>query len=511
MTHAQLSESSSSPGGIFMRRLVSGAYVPLAVGTLITILIAAQGLTLWRSYQTTWLLAVRSAENALNTISASISRNLSVLELSLMGAQEAIGKSDLADIPVELRQMVLFDRAASAQFLGSMLVLDRDGRIIHDSGSFPPRDGNFRDRDYFTAHTIEDKGTYLSAPFESRLRDNDPSIALSRRVSGQDGQFEGIVLAAIRIAFFKSLIDKINLGPDSVITLTRSNGIVIIRSPSTDGKGNFGASISNSPIFKRMLATPGQAFTDISVFDGVRRYYISTKIEPFPLLLSIGIATEAAMNEWAVNALTSSALTVAMCVLFILLVRALRLALLRSHEIEGQLEALAVTDALTGLPNRRAFNLAIASEMRRAARQRTPLAILLIDVDHFKSINDNYGHGVGDIVLARVASQISRSIRRPGDFAARYGGEEFAAILPSTDAEGATTIAERMRSAIEAMAPCPSQPKLERVTVSIGVSVGLVDPASPPAQIVNRADRALYEAKGGGRNRVIIVTSENTP
>lgn len=494
-----------------MRRLVSGAYVPLAVGALITILIVAQGLTLWRSYQATWLLAVRSAENALNTISSSISRNLSVLNLSLMGAQEAIGKSGLADIPVELRQMVLFDRAASAQFLGSMLVLGRDGGIIHDSGSSPPRQGNFQDRDYFTAQIDEDKGTYVSTPFESRLRANDPSIALSRRVTGPGGEFEGVVIAAVRIAFFQALLDRVDLGPESVIALTRSNGIVIIRSPSTDGKGNVGANISGSPIFKRILSTPGQAFTDRSVFDGTKRYYISTKIESFPLFLSIGISTEAAMNEWTANALTSSALTVAMCVLFILLVRALRLALLRSHEIEEQLEALAVTDALTGLPNRRAFNLAFASEMRRAARQRTPLAILLIDVDHFKSINDSYGHGVGDIVLTRVANQISRSIRRPGDFAARYGGEEFAAILPSTHAEGATAIAERMRSAIEAIAPCPSQPKLEKVTVSIGVSVGPVDPASPPAQIVNRADRALYEAKGGGRNRVIVFANENTP
>ncbi|WP_408647752.1 diguanylate cyclase [Xanthobacter dioxanivorans] len=123
-----------------------------------------------------------------------------------------------------------------------------------------------------------------------------------------------------------------------------------------------------------------------------------------------------------------SALTIAVCVLLILLIRTLHLALLHSQEVEEQLEVLAVTDQLTGLPNRRAFDLALASEMQRAARHRTPLAVLLIDVDHFKRINDRHGHGVGDVVLTRVARQLARSIRRPGDFAARYGGEEFVAI-----------------------------------------------------------------------------------
>ncbi|OYX86394.1 MAG: hypothetical protein B7Y75_03255, partial [Azorhizobium sp. 35-67-5] len=427
-----------------MRRLVAGGYLSLVVATVVAVIIAAQGLTLWRSYQATWLLAVRSAENVLNTLSSSIGRNLSVIDLSLWGTQEAVATSGLSDLSAELRQMVLFDRAAGAQFLGSMLVLNREGAIAYDSGSVPPRDGNFSDRDYFAAQIHSRGDTYVSAPFESRLRAGDPSIALSRRITGPRGQFEGVVMAALRIAFFQSLLDSLDLGSKSVIALTRTDGTVILRHPSMDGKGNTGVNVASSPVFQRMVRRPEEPFSDRSVFDDVSRYYLHTRIAGFPLLLSVGISTEAAMSEWIESAMTSSALTIAMCVLLILLIRALRLALAHSQEVEEQLEVLAVTDQLTGLPNRRAFDLAAATEMRRAARNRDYLAILLIDIDHFKQINDRYGHNVGDEVLARIAKQIARSIRRPGDFAARYGGEEFVVILPATEVGGATFIADRI-------------------------------------------------------------------
>lgn len=487
-----------------MRRLVAGAYVPLIVATLVVVIVLAQGLTLWRSYQATWLLALRSAENVLNTVAATIERNLNVIDLTLRGAEEAFSTKGVRDLAPELRQMLLFDRAASAQFLGALIIQDRNGDIVEDSGSLPPRRGNFADRDYFTAHLKGSSGTYLSAPFTSRLRESDPSIALSRRISGPDGSFEGIVVAALRIAFFQSLLDGINLGPDSVIAITRTDGTVILRSPSTDGQGNSGLNIAASPVFKRMLAKPGEQFSQRSQLDGVDRYYFHKIIGGFPLLLSVGISPTAAMGEWTEGALISSALTAGMCVLLIILIRALRLALMRSQEVEEQLEILAVTDELTGLPNRRAFDLALASEVRRAARHRTSLAVLMVDVDHFKRVNDRFGHAVGDVVLARIAKEISRSIRRPGDFAARYGGEEFTVILPATEAGGASFIAERMRLAIASMDPCPNEPALGKVTVSIGVVAEVVQPSSSGTELVTWADQALYEAKGAGRNRVTV-------
>lgn len=499
---------AAAPGKSMMRRLVDGAYVPLITAGLVAVIVLAQGLTLWRSYWATWSLASVSAENVLNTVAANIERNLSIIDLSVRGAVDAFGADGVRDLAPELRRSVLFDRAASARYLGQLVILDRNGDIVEASGSLQPPKTNLADRDYFTAQTNGQSGLYVSAPFRSRLRDNDPSIALSRRISGPDGSFEGVVLAALRLAFFQSLLDTVNLGTESAIAITRTDGTIILRSPATDGTGNSGLNVAASPVFQRMIARASEPFSQRSQLDGINRYYLHTMIGEFPLLLSVGISPDAAMAEWTESALISSALTVAMCVLLIVVVRALRLALMRSQEVEAQLKILAVTDELTGVPNRRAFDLALGSEIRRAARNRLSLAVLLIDVDHFKRINDRFGHAVGDVALARIAREISRCIRRPGDFAARYGGEEFVVILPATEAGGASFLAERMRLTIASMEPCPGEPSLGKVTVSIGVAAALVHPSSSGAELVTWADRALYEAKGAGRNRVAFYRED---
>jgi len=486
------------------RRLVGGNYQSFALGALVIVILLAQGLSLWRSYQATWLLATRSAENVMRTVASNIERNLSVIELSLIGLEDAVTAPGVADLPSDLRRMVLFDRAAGAHYLGSMLVLDREGDIVYDSVETPPRRGNFADRDYFKAQLQPYVGTYVSAPFASRLRGGDPSIALSRRVSDHDGRFYGVVLGAVRIAYFQSLLETVTLRAGTAIALTRTDGTVILRFPSTDGHGNVGASVARSPVFLRMM-NGYRPFTERSAFDRTERYYVYSVVGNFPLVLSVGISTAEALREWNEQAIIWSAVTAAMCVIILLMFRSLQLALLRSREMEAELEMLAVTDGLTGLPNRRAFDMAVATEVRRAARDKTSLAVLMIDIDDFKKVNDRHGHGVGDQVLARVGRQILRSIRRPGNFAARYGGEEFVVILPATDATGALHVGERIRAGVAAMVPSPADLSLERVSVSIGIAIRHIAPGEPPATIINRADEALYAAKGAGRDRVMIA------
>jgi two-component system, cell cycle response regulator len=156
------------------------------------------------------------------------------------------------------------------------------------------------------------------------------------------------------------------------------------------------------------------------------------------------------------------------------------------------LEIMAITDALTGVSNRRYFDMRYPEELERAARYGFDLSCLMIDIDHFKSINDTYGHATGDIVIREVAAVI-KSKMRSIDFVARYGGEEFCALLPETDIGAALHIAERIRDAIEALDLGDSRP---RVTASLGAAAGVTD------DLVENADKALYEAKRRGRNRV---------
>ena len=161
-----------------------------------------------------------------------------------------------------------------------------------------------------------------------------------------------------------------------------------------------------------------------------------------------------------------------------------------------KLQTLSVTDGLTGIRNRRAFDAALAEAFEWSRRQNTPLSLLLIDVDHFKSFNDSFGHLVGDGVLRAVAQALQDTVRTT-DFLARYGGEEFVVILPDTDEDGAVTLAERCRRAVAA-ANWAQRP----VTVSIGAST-LADATGDAAALVREADEALYRSKETGRNRVL--------
>lgn len=164
-----------------------------------------------------------------------------------------------------------------------------------------------------------------------------------------------------------------------------------------------------------------------------------------------------------------------------------------------KLQVLTLTDVLTGLPNRRAFDARLADEYARARRTGHPLALLALDVDHFKRYNDHYGHPAGDAALQAVAAVLRQSMRRPADFSARIGGEEFAVLLPETDALGAQAIAdqivENFRQRALAHAASPVAPYM---TASMGIAI-----AGDETQdaLWNRADRALYQAKNEGRNR----------
>ena len=175
------------------------------------------------------------------------------------------------------------------------------------------------------------------------------------------------------------------------------------------------------------------------------------------------------------------------------------------------LQTLATTDALTGVGNRRAFDAALAREVQRSARTGRVLGLLLIDIDHFKRLNDTLGHPSGDDCLRRVAQTMLAEMRRPSDVLARYGGEEFVVLLPDTDLAGSRVVAEGLRASIERIRlPHPDVP-LGIVTVSIGVAAWAVADGTDAARLVARADGAVYAAKHAGRNRVADPLAAASP
>jgi diguanylate cyclase (GGDEF)-like protein len=169
------------------------------------------------------------------------------------------------------------------------------------------------------------------------------------------------------------------------------------------------------------------------------------------------------------------------------------------------LRSQTFSDGLTGIANRRHFDVAMEKELRRAKRNGSALSLLMIDIDHFKAYNDHYGHQQGDDCLIQVAAALTALLQRPTDLLARYGGEEFAVILPETNGAGAASMAEAMRAGIRAL----GLPHLQagdadkHITVSIGIASQNVELPVEAAALIGAADRALYGAKRQGRNRVM--------
>lgn len=173
--------------------------------------------------------------------------------------------------------------------------------------------------------------------------------------------------------------------------------------------------------------------------------------------------------------------------------------------VNRHLEMMAGTDALTEVANRRAFDLALAREWRRAQREVGPISLLLLDIDHFKAFNDFYGHQAGDACLRDVAATISTVAKRPGDVVTRYGGEEFAVVLPATSLEGAEHIAGGIIAALAARGLPHDASAFGAVTLSIGVACACPGPDDAPETLIARTDAALYAAKRSGRNRIHVA------
>lgn len=173
---------------------------------------------------------------------------------------------------------------------------------------------------------------------------------------------------------------------------------------------------------------------------------------------------------------------------------------------------LTLTDALTGVANRRHFNDTLELEWRRCARSGMPLAAIMIDIDHFKHYNDAYGHQAGDLCLQKVAAAMKKCASRPQDLLARYGGEEFILLLPQEGLAGATAVARRILDEVDALAlPHEASPTSSVVSVSMGVAAIEPGESAGADLLIRSADEQLYRAKQHGRNRYCVASAGDAP
>lgn len=241
---------------------------------------------------------------------------------------------------------------------------------------------------------------------------------------------------------------------------------------------------------------------DVERVEGVLASIGDAKAEELRLLDERSVATEAAaLRTERFNWFMAAVGAAMMALLGAALIGAAR-AHRRTLALTAALQRRATTDALTGLANRRHLVAAIDTEVRRARRTGRALSLAILDIDHFKRINDTHGHPGGDAVLREIAA-VLRETTRAGDLLGRIGGEEFAVLMPETDTAQAERACERLRTAVAARTVSLGGTVATRVTVSTGVA--LLSASEAGDQLMCRADKALYEAKAGGRNQVRLA------
>ncbi|RYZ05917.1 MAG: GGDEF domain-containing protein [Comamonadaceae bacterium] len=478
------------------------ALTVLAGVTSATITAAVVSVTLWSERSDQLQHAREQAGNLALIAERDISRSLELYHLSLRAIAEGWEQPSLRALPAALRNRILFDRSLDSPYITSAVVLGPDGRIVANLKNAGTVGLDLSDREYFKGHAASaDEGLHISQPFLSRITDAT-AIALSRRVFMEDGSFGGVAVVYLNMSYFRELMEGLELGPGGRTTIFERGGTVLTSMPP--GGEPLGLDGSSSELYRTVMGARSGSFVSNAYLDQIQRLNVFTTTQVGGMKVVVAPAIRDIYAPWLRKALVLGAITAALCVGIVLVSLLLGMALRSRLRAEDRLLLLADTDALTGLLNRRALDRVLAAEAVLPAAEGRTVALLFIDVDHFKPYNDSQGHPAGDVVLKAIAFCLSKRVVGPLDHVARYGGEEFVVVLIDTSTQAAARTAETLRAAVEAMGiPHPRSPG-GVVTVSIGLATTTSSALTQPSQVLEAADVALYEAKEAGRNQVRV-------
>ncbi|MEX5572720.1 sensor domain-containing diguanylate cyclase [Pseudomonas lijiangensis] len=467
---------------------------------------------------TAWQMK-QSADERLATAEMGVSNIVSAAEQQ---AQDTLRQADykLRDIvervesegmnraqQLRLHKLMAEDTAVMKSIQG-FFIYDEEGNWVANSFSPSVIKKNHSDRDYFIYHREHNEDSFHIGSIITSRTTGEMVIPVSRRIEYPDGHFAGIAVAMISAAYFQRFFERMEVDDTGVIFLALENGDLLARRPAV---GTLTVTnISKDEIFSKYLSTSNNGTAIMtSVVDNIERIYAYRRLQGLPMVAAAGFSYDYVFANWwiyayrsfAIVGLIISALTLMGLVLYSQIQKLLS-AEKQLRIARNELEVLAQTDSLTNVANRRCFDAALQKEEAQARRSGQSIGLILLDIDWFKQYNDTYGHVSGDQCLKQVARLIQANIRRPADLVARYGGEEFVVLLPDTDLEGASSVAEKIRSSIFAEGIEHSASPLNTVSISAGVVAARSADGESYSASLAEADRLLYRAKSRGRNRV---------
>ncbi|MBA1204119.1 GGDEF domain-containing protein [Pseudomonas capeferrum] len=470
--------------------------------------VLVEGWRIWRDYRQ----AFESAENAVTNLARATAQHaedaIRQIDAITAALAERLEGDGLARMDKPRLQALLRQQATIMPQLHGLFVYDASGRWLVTDQEVTPDNANNADRDYFVYHRNHtDRQVRVGSAVKSRST-GDLIIPISRRLEHPDGSFAGVLLGTIKVDWFVRYYGAFKIDERGALVLAKRDGTILVRRPFVEQV--VGRSLANSEIFRNHLPYADEGVADATaVVDGTPRLYGYKALRSYPLVAEAGLSRESIIQAWRHDLIKTALILLlllgGMSAFGWVVVRQVRerLAIDRALKQAHQtLKALALTDSLTGLGNRRRLDAVLEQEIRRARRQDYPLALVMIDLDYFKLYNDRYGHPAGDQCLRRVGELLQGALKRPGDLAARYGGEEFILLLPDTDADGAVSVVHEILLTLRRLGMEHAASPAGVVTASAGITVGY-----PARQELNMerlmaaADMGLYEAKRLGRDR----------
>jgi diguanylate cyclase (GGDEF)-like protein len=456
-------------------------------------LIGIEGWQMWHVREA----SLRSARIVTASLAESLSQQIdTTLKTADTVVASLVQRVESEGMNPETRQRLyglMTSLAAALPAIHEMGVTDKDGNATVKSLVPHPVGMNYRERDYFRFLSSHDtRDVFIGQPVKSKV-DGSINITVSRRVNAQDGSFAGVVVSSVSMEFFRKLFETVQVKSGGLISLVADNGTPLASSPGYFGAGEFEA----------LTALPADAAEYLSPKDGVHRVGSYNHLSRYPMIVLVA-QDSSAILKWRGQLRVHGVI-----VLSILMV--IGVLGYRVDQADRATRMLALHDGLTGLANRRCFNELIEREFGRAARNGQPLSLIMMDIDLFKSFNDQYGHPAGDACLRAVGAAVQAVLRRPGDMVARYGGEEIAVLLPETDIAGAAQIAEDMLASVRSLAIRHETGPQGIVTLSAGVASWYPGrQIATSAALVEMADTALYAAKALGRNTFTVHQNAET-